>query len=114
METRKKTAGHRKSRAATQDVLGAGASPKGINPKWQKHYQRLIELRDGLSNRRVDLANDELSEQPTFSSHMADAGTDTNDRNLALTRLSSEQDSLHEISQRLDRVRTATSQVCEL
>src|SRR6266851_5770820 len=114
METRKKTAGHRKFRAATQDVLGAGASPKGINPKWQKHYQRLIELRDGLSNRRVDLANDALSEQPTFSSHMADAGTDTYDRDLALGMLSSEQDALYEIDQALDRIRNGTYGVCEL
>src|SRR5437762_183137 len=81
----------RKPKAATEDVLGSAAKPVRINPKWQKQYDRLVELRDHLTSRRANLTNDALSEQPTFSSHMADAATDTFDRDFALGMLSSEQ-----------------------
>src|SRR5258708_12385012 len=105
MEARKRTPGRRKARAATQDVLGADASAAAITSKWQKYYRRLLELRDRLANRRVDLASDAISEEPTFSSHMADAATDTYDRDLALGILSSEQDPLSHIHQPFDRIR---------
>lgn len=90
------------------------ARPAPIDPKWQKHLDRLIELRERLTNRRVDLANDALSEQPAFSSHMADAGTDTYDRDLALGMLSSEQDAIYQIEQAIDRIHNGTYGICEL
>jgi RNA polymerase-binding transcription factor DksA len=85
-----------------------------IKPKWQKFYDRLIDLRERFSNRRSGLANDALSEQPTFSTHMADAGTDTYDRDLALGLLSSEQDAIYQIDQAIDRIRSGSYGVCEL
>ena len=45
---------------------------------------------------------------------MADAGTDTYDRDLALGVLSSEQDALLEIEQALNRIREGTYGICEL
>ena len=65
-------------------------------------------------NRRADSVRDALSETPGFSTHMADAGTDTYDRDLALGMLSSEQDALYQIDQALDRIRTGTYGVCEV
>jgi RNA polymerase-binding transcription factor DksA len=114
MEKRNKTRTRYRPKAGTKEVLGIGARPPRIDPKWQKHYERLIELREHLTNQRTDLANDALSEQPVFSSHMADAGTDTYDRDLALGMLSSEQDAIYEIEEAIDRIHNGTYGICEL
>jgi RNA polymerase-binding transcription factor DksA len=45
---------------------------------------------------------------------MADAGTDTFDRDFALGMLSSEQDALYEIDEALNRIRDGTYGKCEL
>ena len=82
--------------------------------RWRTHYKRLVELRDRLLHRQGDLTQDALQEQPTFSSHMADAGTDTFDRDFALGLLSSEQDALNEIEQALSRIRKGAYGICEL
>ena len=75
---------------------------------------RLRELRDHLLRRQNLLTKDALEEQPSFSTHMADAATDTYDRDFALSMLSCEQDSLYEIDEALDRIRDGTYGVCEL
>src|SRR5207302_317547 len=89
-------------------------APERIDPRWKKHYARLLELREHLLRRQNLLARDALEEQPTFSTHMADAGTDTYDRDFALSMLSSEQDAVYEIDQAIDRIRDGTYGVCEL
>jgi RNA polymerase-binding transcription factor DksA len=95
-------------------VLGIAAQPARIDPRWRKHYQRLIELWQYLTKRRAELNNDALSEQPAFGVHMADAGTDTYDRDFALGMLSSEQDAIYEIEQAIDRINNGTYGICEL
>jgi RNA polymerase-binding transcription factor DksA len=78
------------------------------------HYQHLVELRHYLLLRQNFLPKHAIDEQPNFSTHMADAGTDTYDRDLALGMLSSEQDSLYEIDEALERIREGTYGICEL
>jgi RNA polymerase-binding transcription factor DksA len=73
-----------------------------------------MELREHLLRRQGGLAQDAVDEQPSFSSHMADAGTDTFDRDFALGMLSSEQDALYEIDEALNRIRDGTYGKCEL
>ncbi len=114
MERRKKSPTDAKPKAVTDEVLGTAAKPVPLDPKWKKHYERLVELRERLTNRRTELANDALSEQPAFSSHMADAATDTYDRDFALGMLSSEQDAIYQIEQALDRINSGTYGICEL
>ncbi len=46
--------------------------------------------------------------------HMADAGTDSYDRDVALSMLSHEQDAIYEIEQALNRIRNGTYGICEL
>src|SRR5258708_6987775 len=88
----------RRPRAATVDVIGSNVRRNDRVPqKWKKHYRRLIALRDFLLNRQGDLAKDASEEQPSFSQHMADAGTDSFDRDFALSRISSEQDAVYEV-----------------
>jgi RNA polymerase-binding transcription factor DksA len=71
-------------------------------------------LREHLLRRQGGLAQEANDQQPAFSSHMADAGTDTFDRDFALGMLSSEQDALYEIDEALDRIREGTYGKCEL
>ncbi|SRR5258708_1415637 len=103
----------RKPRAATEDVVGNRAVER-IPAKWRKHYRHLLELRDYLARRQAALARDAQEEQPKFSTHMGDAGTDTYDRDFSLGMLSSEQDAMYEIEQALDRIRSGAYGVCEL
>jgi RNA polymerase-binding transcription factor DksA len=105
----------RRPRAATADVVSGNLQPKEHVPtKWKKHYRHLIQMRDYLLNRRGDLVKEASEEQPAFSLHMADAGTDSFDRDFALSRLSSEQDAVYEIDGALMRIRRGTYGICEL
>src|SRR4051812_11834896 len=103
--------------AATVDVLGdrTTAPPEGRVPqKWKEQYRRLSETRDYLLKRQNDLVKDASEEQPAFSLHMADAGTDSFDRDFALSRISSEQDAVYEIDEAMMRIRRGTYGICEL
>lgn len=71
-------------------------------------------MRDYLLSRQNDLVKDASEEQPAFSLHMADAGTDSFDRDFALSRLSAEQDAVYEIDEAMMRIRRATYGICEL
>src|SRR5437867_12413066 len=92
----------RRPKARAADVLGTARTVARIRPKWQKNYKHLLEARNYLLARKGELAKDAAEETPTFSMHMADAGTDAFDRDLALSMMSSEQDALYEIDQALD------------
>ncbi len=65
-------------------------------------------------NDQIDLAKDAKEEQPSFSRHMADAGTDSFDRDLALSLLSSQHEALYEIEEALERIRNGTYGICEV
>jgi len=67
-----------------------------------------------MLRRQGGLAQEAVEQQPAFSTHMADAGTDTFDRDFALGMLSSEQDALYEIDEALNRIRDGTYGKCEL
>jgi len=114
MEKRNRAPVRRRPKAATRDVLGISTHDARVDARWQGHYERLIELRERFASRRGELANDALSEQPSFSLHMEDAGTDNYDRDLALGMLSSEQDAIYEIDEALDRIKNGTYGICEL
>lgn len=114
MATRTLKRPRRKTRAATADVLGQPPGPERINPKWRSHLRKLTELREHILRRQSGLAREAAEQQPAFSRHMADAGTDTFDRDFALGMLSSEQDALYEIDEALNRIRDGTYGKCEL
>jgi DnaK suppressor protein len=73
-----------------------------------------MEIREHLLRQRKNLVSDAAEERPTYSTHMADAGTDAYDRDWALGMLSSEQDALYEVDQALARIRTGKYGFCEL
>jgi DnaK suppressor protein len=102
-------------RAVTEDIVGnQPPALERIRPKWKKHYRHLIGLRNYLMARQDGLASEVKEEQTAFSQHMADAATDSFDRDLALSRISSEQDAVYEINEALDRIRDGSYGICEL
>jgi DnaK suppressor protein len=107
----------RRPKATTSDIIGrptSGPLEANVPPKWRKHYERLVSLREDFLTHQSELSKDALDEMPSFSTHMADAGTDNYDRDVALAMLSSEQDALYQIEQALDRIQAGTYGICEL
>ena len=49
---------------------------------WSKQRQTLLELRQEVLERIHDLADEAREENPSYSLHMADAATDTIDRDV--------------------------------
>src|SRR5262245_60987961 len=94
--------------ATVADLLGGFSSraskPARINPRWRRHYRHLLELRDQLLGERAELARESSAEAISYSMHMADAATDTFDRDFALGLLSANQDALYEIEQAIKRI----------
>ena len=66
--------------------------------------------------KKVILAKDANanSESPLFGEHLADAATDSYDRDWALGMLSSEQSALYEIEAAMDRISNGSYGICEL
>ncbi len=84
--------------------------------KQQKH--KLLELRDALLDQIHDTAQNSVRDAHIESSglgmHQGDAGSDTYDRDFALTVLSQEQDALYEIEEAIKRVEDKTYGVCQM
>jgi RNA polymerase-binding transcription factor DksA len=114
MEQRKIPEVRERPKAAMADILGGRKEPKRINPKWKEHYHHLTELRDYLISQRGNLTRDAQEENVGYSEHMADAGTDSYDRDWALSMLSSEQNALYEIDQAINRIETGSYGICEV
>jgi len=75
---------------------------------------RLLQTRAALLQRIKHLAEDALEDKPEYSMHMADAGTDSFDRDLILGLASFEQEALYEVDAALKRIEDGTYGVCEL
>jgi RNA polymerase-binding transcription factor DksA len=114
MQSRHRKSPPPKARVTTRDLLSAAPAKERINPKWRRHHEHLKELLEYVTNNQTNLARDAREELPGFSTHMADAGTDTYDRDFALGMLSSEQDAAYEIVEALNRIRDGTYGICEL
>ena len=105
-----------RARAATTEQI-LGGMPTGIArvpQKWKKHCRRLVDIRNHLIDEREDLSRNVNQEKITFSEHMADAGTDSYDRDFALSMLSAENDALYEIDQAIKRIELGTYGICEV
>lgn len=101
-------------KAATHDVVAPLLRPARINPKWQQNYRHLKELRGFFLRQKETLTQDANEELPNYSEHMADAGTDSYDRDFALSMLSSDQNALYEIDEAIRRIETGTYGICEI
>src|SRR5262245_32823373 len=104
--------------ATAADVLkstnGKRRNHAAIPPEWKQHYRRLIQLRNHFLSERAELAREAREEISGFSMHMADAATDSFDRDFALSHLSADQDALYEIEEAIKRIENGTYGFCEL
>ena len=102
-----------KHRAATAaDILAPPPKTPRIDPRWQKHFDRLNRLRESLAQHRSDQLSDASGSQ-SFSDNPADRGTDEYDTGAALSLISSEQNALFEIDQAIHRIRDGSYGICE-
>lgn len=89
--------------------------------KWQKNYKLLLELREhvtnGLELHTADTLKrsnrEDSGDLSGYGQHMADAGTDTFDRDFALSLVSNEQEALYEIEEAIQRIFDGSYGTCE-
>jgi RNA polymerase-binding transcription factor DksA len=79
-----------------------------------KQRVRLLKLREDLSKEIQQLTAEACEEIPNYSMHMADAATDSFNRDLMLGLVSFEQEGLYEIDAALERIEDGTYGICEL
>jgi RNA polymerase-binding transcription factor DksA len=87
---------------------------KTIPHRWSQLRDRLLKLRAELAERIKQLNEEACEDTPSYSMHMADAGTDSFDRDLALGLASFEQETLFEVEAALRRIEDNTYGICEL
>jgi RNA polymerase-binding transcription factor DksA len=117
--------------ASLADILGFNPAEKKkstdlsseeIPKKWKKYYNLLIELRqhvtDELNLHTSDTlkhsSRDDSGDLSGYGSHQADAGTETFDRDFALSLVSSEQEALNEIEEAILRIKDGSYGICEV
>src|ERR1041385_8896988 len=103
-----------RGKVSTLDILGSAQNGHSVRGKWAEHHKRLTDLRNRLLDDRKVRTQSAQEEISNFSEHMADAASDSYDRDCALALLSSGQDALYEIEQALNRIKDGTYGICEL
>ncbi len=117
--------------ASLADILGrnpnASSNPleeqkKEVPKKHQRYFSMLQELREHVLS-ELDLhtkdtlkrsAKEDSGNLSGYGQHMADDGTDSFDRDFALSLVSTEQEALSEIEAAIERIHKGTYGVCEI
>ncbi len=117
--------------ASLADILGfnpkkgkpaATLADADVPEKFRRYYKLLIDLRtsltEGIERHSEETlkrsAKDDAGDLSAYGQHMADAGTDTFDRDFALSMVASEQEALSEIDAAIKRIHDGTYGVCEI
>jgi DnaK suppressor protein len=113
-----KRGGARSVRSArTAAILGQNSEPATssgrVAARWRWHYRALLSLQSRLLRERGELRNAVAEPLEPHSLDEADSATDEFDHDLALTRLSAEQDALYEVNQALRRILDNRYGLCE-
>ena len=95
---------------------------KDVPEKFKRYYRLLIDLRNSLTEgieRHSEetlkrSSKDDAGDLSAYGQHMADAGTDTFDRDFALSMVASEQEALSEIDAAIKRIHDGTYGTCEI
>jgi RNA polymerase-binding transcription factor DksA len=103
-------------------ILKPSSQPKKIeelSPFHRKQLYKLEQLRDHIldqmqNQEQITRQRAEGSEASAFGMHQADAGSDSYDRDFALSLLSQEQDALYEIEEAIKRIFYGTYGICEM
>ena len=117
--------------ASVADILGFNPrrtktapafSDKDVPEKLKRYHKLLVDLRSHLTEdieRHSEetlkrSAKDDAGDLSAYGQHMADAGTDTFDRDFALSMVASEQEALSEIDAAIKRIHDGTYGICEI
>lgn len=92
-----------------------------VPEKFRRYYRQLLDLRthvltqlgEHTEETLLKSSKDDSGDLSGYGQHMADAGTDTFDRDFALSLVSNEQEALAEIDAAIKRVHDGTYGVCE-
>jgi len=93
-----------------------------VPEKYKRYYKLLLDLRTHLTA-GIELhseetlkrsSKDDSGDLSSYGQHMADSGTDTFDRDFALSLVSSEQEALGEIDAAIKRIKDSTYGICEI
>ncbi len=106
----------KKGKARTQMV-----DESEVPDKYRRYYRLLLELRhhvltqlgEHTEETLLKSSKDDSGDLSGYGQHMADAGTDTFDRDFALSLVSNEQEALSEIEAAIKRVHAGTYGICE-
>ena len=112
--------------ASIDDILGFGAPAVGIGrpirdeskvPKqWLPFYQTLMSLRSALKGSLGERSSETIGasarESGELSINSSDAGTETFDRDLALSMVANDHEALEEIEDAIDRIFAGTYGIC--
>jgi RNA polymerase-binding transcription factor DksA len=123
---------HNIAAASIADLLG-GVNPfrkgggmidesKQIPEKLRRFYHLLTAMREviqkGLAFHSEEAlkknGKDDAGDLSGYSQHLADAGTDTADRDFALSLISNEQEALKEIADAVERLKSGKYGICEI
>lgn len=117
--------------ASLADILGFNPGKSKQRPamidesevpeKYRRYYRLLLDLRmhvlvqlgEHTEETLLKSAKDDSGDLSGYGQHMADAGTDTFDRDFALSLVSNEQEALAEIEAAIKRVHAGTYGICE-
>jgi RNA polymerase-binding transcription factor DksA len=123
---------HNIATASIAELLG-GANPfrkgegfvdeaKQVPEKFRRYYRLLVDMRDALHKGLAfhseealkKSGKDDAGDLSGYSQHLADAGTDTADRDFALSLISNEQEALKEIADAIERMKKGSYGTCEI
>ena len=115
--------------ASIDDILGFGTGlsavpskpirdPQKVPKEWQAYYDDLMELRASLKGALGERSSETIGASARESSgelsiNSSDAGTETFDRDVALSMVANEQEALNEIEDAIDRIFDGSFGVCQ-
>jgi DnaK suppressor protein len=84
-----------------------------IPKRWAWHYETLSSLREGLIRERKERLCEAAQPIEPHSMNLADSATDEFDHEIALSRLSVDQDALYEVEAAMKRILDGAYGICE-
>lgn len=95
---------------------------KEIPRKWKKYYNMLVDLRKRHSRGAESIseevlkrsAKEDSGDLSSYGQHLADAGSESFERDMAYNLLSNEKEMIAEIDAAIERIRNGTYGICEV
>ncbi len=107
---------------ATQSVSPEKLDEQDVPRKWKKYYKLLVDLRkhhsSGVETRAEEVmkrsAKDDAGDLSSYGQHLADAGSESFERDMAYNIISNQKEILSEIDEAIKRIKNGTYGICEV